>query len=131
MGPNSSSSLSLMPRAARLAQPVNVFVVCVVDSFMMVLLSQVSYSSRGMLHHLLFGKSFSFGSILPLLWTKFRYEVHIPGHSRRLDCAAQRTGVCSGVTSRSGDRRLGYAGPTGRAHLQSTACLATAARDRE
>src|SRR2546423_10481431 len=73
MGPNSSSSLSLTPRAARLAQPVNVFVVCVVDSFMMVLLSQVSYSSIGMLHHLLFGKSFSFGSILPLLWTKFRY----------------------------------------------------------
>jgi DNA repair protein RadC len=40
---------------------------------MMSLLSQVSLPSRGMASHRVFGKSLSVGSILPLLWTKFRY----------------------------------------------------------
>ncbi len=48
---------------------------------------------------------------------------------RRLDCAAQGTGVCSRVTSRPRDRRLGYAGVTGRARFQSTARRAAAAGD--
>src|SRR5207248_10936694 len=71
IGPNTSSCLNLTPTAAKLAHPVKCFVV---DSFMMmILLSQISYSSIGMIHHRSFGKSLSSGSTLPLVWTKFRY----------------------------------------------------------
>src|SRR5258708_33141197 len=74
MGPNTSSCLSCTPSAAKLAHPLNCFVGFVVDSFfMMILLSQISHSSIGMLHHRSFGKSFLLGSMLPLVWTKFRY----------------------------------------------------------
>ncbi len=45
-------SLSLMPRAAKLAQLLNCLVVAVVDSFMMMLLLSLSFhSSIGMAHH--------------------------------------------------------------------------------
>src|SRR6266851_1915245 len=71
IGSNSFSSLNFTPTAAKLAQPVNCFVVRVVDSFMMILLSQSSDSTRGMAHHCSFGKSLSCGS-LPLVWAKFR-----------------------------------------------------------
>src|SRR5712671_2435931 len=72
IGSNSFSSFNFTPRAAKLAQPVNCFVRCVVDSFMMILLSQSSDSTRGMAHHSSFGKVLSCGS-LPLIWAKFRY----------------------------------------------------------
>jgi hypothetical protein len=45
IGSNSFSSLNFTPRAAKLAQLVNCFVVCMVDSFMMILLSQSSDST--------------------------------------------------------------------------------------
>src|SRR5260221_8640560 len=77
MGSNSFNSLNFTPTAAKLAQPVNCFVVRVVDSFMMILLSQSSDSTRGMAHHCSFGKSLSCGS-LPLVWAKFRY-LHFRG----------------------------------------------------
>src|SRR5436305_10444459 len=71
IGPNTSSCLNLTPTAAKLAHPVKCFVV---DSFMMmVLLSQISYSSIDMIHHRSFGKSLSVGSMLSLFWAKFRY----------------------------------------------------------
>src|SRR5712691_12317039 len=73
-GPNTSRCLSATPMAARLAQGEKCRVVFVIDSFMvMVLLSLGSLPSIGMIHHRSFGKSLSAGSILPLLWTKFRY----------------------------------------------------------
>src|SRR5947209_8435636 len=71
IGPNTSSCLNLTPTAAKLAHPVKWFVV---DSFMMmILLSQISHSWIGMIHHHSFGKSLSCASMLPLVWTKFRY----------------------------------------------------------
>src|SRR5258708_16333825 len=72
IGSNSFNSLNFTPRAAKLAQLVNCFVVRVVDSFMMILLSQSSDSTRGMAHHYSFGKLLFCGS-LPLIWAKFRY----------------------------------------------------------
>src|SRR6266849_875418 len=72
IGSNSFSSLNFIPMAAKLAQPVNCFVVGVVDSFMMILLLQRSDSTRGMAHLCSFGKLLSCG-ILPLVWAKFRY----------------------------------------------------------
>src|SRR5439155_24114226 len=60
---------------AKLAQPLNCFVVSVVDSFMMILLSQSSDSTRGMAHLCAFGKVLFCGS-LPLVWAKFRYLVN-------------------------------------------------------
>src|SRR6266852_2839682 len=72
IGSNSFSSLNFIPMAAKLAQPVNCFVVGVVDSFMMILLLQSSDSTRGMAHLCSFGKLLSCG-ILPLVWAKFRY----------------------------------------------------------
>ncbi len=59
-------------RMAKVVQPINCFVVGVVDSFVMILLSQSSDSTRGMAHPCSFGKSLSCGS-LPLVWAKFRY----------------------------------------------------------
>src|SRR5437016_3297638 len=89
IGSNSFSSLNFTPKAAKLAQPVNCFVVGVVDSFMMILLSQSSDSTRGMAHLCAFGKVLSCGS-LPLLWAKFRYlALHIyrtPIHMASISC---------------------------------------------
>src|SRR5436309_15537445 len=74
IGPNRSRCLSVTPRAAKLAQGEKWQIVFVVDSFMvMVLLSSGFLPSIGMAHHRSFGKSLAAGSILPLLWTKFRY----------------------------------------------------------
>src|SRR5438270_12626208 len=74
IGPNRSRCLSVTPRAAKLAQGEKWQIVFVVDSFMvMVLLSSGFLPSIGMAHHPAFGKSLAAGSILPLLWTKFRY----------------------------------------------------------
>src|SRR6266566_4341053 len=65
--------IDFTPMAARLALAVKCRSVCVINWFMMMaLLSLVSFPSIGMAHHPSFGKSLSFGSILPLLWTKFR-----------------------------------------------------------
>src|SRR5437868_11248290 len=73
IGPNRSRCLSVTPRAAKLAQGEKWQIVFVVDSFMvMVLLSSGFLPSIGMAHHRSFGKSLAAGSILPLLWTKFR-----------------------------------------------------------
>src|SRR5713101_9730853 len=74
IGPNTSRCLSCTPIAARLAHGEKCRVGFVIDSFMvMVLLSSGSVPSIGMTHHRSFRKSFSAGSTLPLLWTKFRY----------------------------------------------------------
>src|SRR5712692_4878486 len=73
IGPNTSRCLSCTPIAARLAHGEKCRVGFVIDSFMvMVLLSSGSVPSIGMTHHRSFRKSFSAGSTLPLLWTKFR-----------------------------------------------------------
>src|SRR5258708_4529924 len=73
IGRNTSSCLSFTPSAARLVHGEKCRVVCVVDSFIvMVLLSLDSVPSIGMTHHPSFGKSLSGGSTLPLLWAKFR-----------------------------------------------------------
>src|SRR5438270_13604409 len=75
IGPNTSCCLNLTPTAAKLAHPVKWFVV---HSFMMmILLSQISHSLIGMIHHCSFGKSLSGSSKLPLVWTKFRY-IYLP-----------------------------------------------------
>src|SRR5947209_13085280 len=74
IGPNRSRCLSVTPMAARLAQDEKWQVVFVVDSFIvMVLLSSAFLPLIGMTHHPAFGKSLAAGSILPLLWTNFRY----------------------------------------------------------
>src|SRR5260370_39963204 len=73
IGSNSFSSVNLMPMAARLALPVNDFVIDVIGSFMMVILLSLSfYSSIGLSHHFSFGKLLSWGS-RPLIGAKFRY----------------------------------------------------------
>src|SRR5260370_39270811 len=73
IGSKSFSSANLMPTAARLALPVNVFVATMVDSFMMMLLLSLRFHfSIGMPHHPAFGKLLSGGS-LPLIGAKFRY----------------------------------------------------------
>src|SRR6266851_5175347 len=73
IGSKSFSSANLMPTAARLALPVNVFVAHMVDSFMMMMLLSLRFHfSIGMPHHPAFGKLLSCGS-LPLIGAKFRY----------------------------------------------------------
>src|SRR5947209_20266647 len=75
IGPNRSRCLSVTPMAARLAQGEKWSVVFVVDSFLvMVLLSSAFLPLIGMTHHPAFGKFLAAGSILPLLWTNFRYK---------------------------------------------------------